>query len=470
MIQSSRIGFSETVRSFITLAVVLLVLVLAAWLGPRASISMVGILIGMLGLLVLLQKPELGLVGLIVASFSVPFAIGTGTQTPLNITVLLVPALLGVWLLDMVRRRSIRLTPSHTTMPLLAFLVAATVSLIAGNIHSNYLVDIASIRAQLGQWSLFVFSAGAFLLVANLITEMKWLKILTFVFIVLGTIAVLGQLIPGLKAVSSWFIVWSSTHGLFRMWLFALVYGQLLFNKHLKAGWRLLFVATMVAIYRRSWGLEYGWVSGWFPLLIVMIVITWLRSWKWGLLLVTVLVIIALVVPSLFYSKVWLEAKRGGSFWRPVLWRTVIEMALTNPLLGLGPANYYYYFASHYRYVYDLGFAIGKSIVSHNNYVDIFAQTGLIGLGLFAWFMVEVGRLGWRLRNRFQGGFAQGYVHAALGGVAGILAACWLADWFLPFVYNIGIAGFRHSVFSWLFLGGLVSLEAMSRVAASEGV
>jgi hypothetical protein len=34
-----------------------------------------------------------------------------------------------------------------------------------------------------------------------------------------------------------------------------------------------------------------------------------------------------------------------------------------------------------------------------------------------------------------------------------------LVDWFLPFAYNIGLNGFRSSMFAWLFLGGLVSLE-----------
>jgi hypothetical protein len=39
----------------------------------------------------------------------------------------------------------------------------------------------------------------------------------------------------------------------------------------------------------------------------------------------------------------------------------------------------------------------------------------------------------------------------------------------LPFVYNIGLAGFRASVLGWLFLGGLVSLEQMSRGAEEQG-
>lgn len=50
-------------------------------------------------------------------------------------------------------------------------------------------------------------------------------------------------------------------------------------------------------------------------------------------------------------------------------------------------------------------------------------------------------------------GLEQAYVNACLAGLAGSLAAAMLGDWFLPFVYNIGIAGFRASVLGWLFLG-----------------
>ena len=56
-------------------------------------------------------------------------------------------------------------------------------------------------------------------------------------------------------------------------------------------------------------------------------------------------------------------------------------------------------------------------------------------------------------------GFEQAYVNACLAGLAGSLAAGTRGDWFLPFVYNIGIAGFRASVLGWLFLGGLVAVE-----------
>jgi len=74
---------------------------------------------------------------------------------------------------------------------------------------------------------------------------------------------------------------------------------------------------------------------------------------------------------------------------------------------------------------------------------------------------VELTRLGFRLRVHFTEGFAAGYVNAMLAAWAGALTLMLLADWILPFVYNIGFPGFQASVLVWLFLGGLVALEQM---------
>jgi hypothetical protein len=36
-------------------------------------------------------------------------------------------------------------------------------------------------------------------------------------------------------------------------------------------------------------------------------------------------------------------------------------------------------------------------------------------------------------------------------------------DWVLPFVYNIGLTGFRASILPWIFMGGLIGVEQMVR-------
>jgi hypothetical protein len=76
--------------------------------------------------------------------------------------------------------------------------------------------------------------------------------------------------------------------------------------------------------------------------------------------------------------------------------------------------------------------------------------------------------LGWRLTTRFQGDFEDGYVHGAVGGLAGSLVAMTLVDWFLPYVYNVSFQGFRTSALAWMFLGGLVALEQVADGVEAE--
>ena len=151
---------------------------------------------------------------------------------------------------------------------------------------------------------------------------------------------------------------------------------------------------------------------------------------------------------------------------RLVLYRAVLDLVKDHPILGLGPAAYRHYGLTHW-----LSLGAGEAlylkplISSHNNYIDIYAQMGLVGLGLFLWFLVEVGLLGWRLAPRFHGNFEAGYVEGALAGLAGTLVSMALADWFLPFVYNTGFPAFRTSALAWMFLGGLVALEQVAKVS-----
>ena len=39
-----------------------------------------------------------------------------------------------------------------------------------------------------------------------------------------------------------------------------------------------------------------------------------------------------------------------------------------------------------------------------------------------------------------------------------LVCAMTMGDWFIPFVYNQGIGGFRYTVHSWVFLGLMAGL------------
>ncbi len=93
--------------------------------------------------------------------------------------------------------------------------------------------------------------------------------------------------------------------------------------------------------------------------------------------------------------------------------------------------------------------------------MDLIAQTGYLGLLCFLWLLTEAGSLSWRLANKVTDGFARAYSNGVLAGVIATLVAAFLVDWVLPFVYNIGLTGFRASVLPWIFMGGLIALEQM---------
>ncbi len=69
------------------------------------------------------------------------------------------------------------------------------------------------------------------------------------------------------------------------------------------------------------------------------------------------------------------------------------------------------------------------------------------------------------LRKRYQGNFAEGYVNSMLAAGAAALVIMLLADWILPFVYNIGFEGFQASILLWIFLGGLTVLDGRRRTS-----
>jgi hypothetical protein len=99
---------------------------------------------------------------------------------------------------------------------------------------------------------------------------------------------------------------------------------------------------------------------------------------------------------------------------------------------------------------------------SHNNYVDLVLQSGFAGLAAFLLLLSELGRLGFSLLDRVPAGFPRAYGIAALGGLAGKVVSCFLGDWAIPFVYNVGFDGFRASDLGWIFFGDLVAPEQMS--------
>jgi O-antigen ligase len=245
------------------------------------------------------------------------------------------------------------------------------------------------------------------------------------------------------------------------MLLTALASAQLLHNRELSIGRRAFVLATIVAAVVRTFILERESASGWVGVGVALAGVLWSRfpRLRWpAAVVVFAMTLAGILVPAVYEfaggEADWLRT--GGS--RIALIGRVLDVTKHSPLLGIGPAAYRAYAAVEpLRYRQTLWRF--PMVSSHNNYVDLYSQGGLVALGLWAWGFVEIVRTGLRLSARELSPFARGYVAGALAAAAGSAVIMVLADWILPFVYNIGFAGFQASVLVWLFWGGLAALE-----------
>ncbi|MGD1992881.1 MAG: hypothetical protein PVI59_06780, partial [Anaerolineae bacterium] len=110
------------------------------------------------------------------------------------------------------------------------------------------------------------------------------------------------------------------------------------------------------------------------------------------------------------------------------------------------------------------------AMATHSNYIDLFAQTGIVGLAFYVWFFGVLVWSGYRpcRRLRGQGGFEEALANAAFAGAVGCVAAMALGDWLIPFAYTNTIAGFDYIVYSWLLLGAIPVLNVMTRQGSEE--
>jgi hypothetical protein len=433
-------------RPFLILGGFLFIAGLAFVASERQMVLVLFLPLGIGLVLVFRRWPPVGLIAACAAGMIVPYLGRSG----LNATMMLVALLLGLWLVDMViDKHQIVLAPSRALWPLLAFLLAATISFGVGQLPWLAFAQHAPLGAQLGGLAIVALSAGSLLLMANQTRDLRWLMRITWVFLGLGALFVLVRsVLPELGLPTR---EWLQPLGtVFYIWLVAMAFSQAILNGDLHPAWRLALGVLVLVTLADLFLLKFADKAGWLSVFICMAAIIAARSWRAGLALIAVGALAALYLwPAIISTDEYSITTRFEA------WQIMGQIIRISPIMGLGFANYYWYTP-----LFPInGYAV--SFNSHNNYLDIVAQMGAVGLACFLWLLWELGSLGWRLREQVPSGFAQAYVYAALGGLAGMIVAGMLGDWVLPFFYNIGLNGLRASLIGWLFLGGLVSLEQM---------
>lgn len=448
-------------RLIVIIGMLLLTLVIARS-GPQ--ISMLAIVIALpilaVGGYLLVRYPPLGF--LLVIAISTVFAIDV---PPIGLVATVLLLLTGLWVVDMVvRQREINLVHTPTMTALFMFTAVVILAFIVGQLPWFSIAQVP-IDNQIGGMAIFLLSFAAFILVAHQIRDIRWLKWMVYLFLGLAAPAVfIGmRFLPGSPQLNQLLLHPKTTGGsLFWLWLAALTFSQTLFNKKLAMKWRVALVVILVGYMYLALGRNRAWTSGWAPTFVALFVILWVARPKWAMPLTMVGIGALILLFQPIYNAVFIGDNEYSAVTRLEAWRIVGEIIKVNPILGLGPGNYY-----NYTLLFPiLGWYVEFN--SHNNYVDIVAQTGILGLICFIWFVVAAWQLGWRLRNQVpKDGFTQAFVYGTLGGLAGSVAAGMLGDWMLPFVYNIGIYGMRSSIYAWFFLGGLVAIDQIRQAGGS---
>ncbi|VAW38224.1 hypothetical protein MNBD_CHLOROFLEXI01-193 [hydrothermal vent metagenome] len=452
-------------RKWLRLLVVIGVLFLSlliARTGPQISMLavMIALPVMVVGGALLMRYPPLGFLLIIVISTVLKIDV-----PPIGLVATVLLLLTGLWIADMVvRQREISLVTSPTMTPLILFTAVVIISFFVGQLPW-FSIPQVEIDNQIGGVAIFLLSFAAFILVAHQIRDLRWLKWMVFLFIGLAAPAVfIGmRVLPGWRTLNQLLLHPKTTGGsLFWLWLAALTFSQALFNKNLAMKWRVGLMAVLLGYLYLATGRNRAWTSGWAPSFVALFVILWVARPKWAMPLSMVGVAGLILGFQPIYNAIFIGDNEYSAMTRLEAWRILGEIIKVNPILGLGPGNYY-----NYTLLFPiLGFYVEFN--SHNNYVDIVAQTGILGLICFIWFAVVTWKLGWRLRNEVPpDGFTQAFVYGTLGGLAGSLVAGMFGDWMLPFVFNIGIYGLRSSIYAWFFMGGLVAIDQMRQAGIS---
>lgn len=360
-----------------------------------------------------------------------------------------------LWFIELLiwRRRSL-FKPSRVVIATLTFVTIALLSLLIGQ-YPWISSPGAPLGAQIAGLGLMVVSIGLFLVAGHRIRHIFHLQWLTWLFILVGGLFCISQIVPVLGFTSSWSN--STTVGsMFWVWLIAMAFSQALFNRDLSGAIRITFFCVAILGLYRGLFLAASWASGWMPSLVAVAVILLflLPRTFWGIGVLT--------IPGIVYGAgrimdLLLEGEEYSFMTRLEALRVLLHLFEKNPIIGLGPSNYHYYTPLYPI----LGWYVKFN--SHNNYMDILLQTGILGLLAFIWFLFEIILLILKLlRSIATDCFRRAYLIGAMGGIIGSIVSGMLADWIIPFYYNIGLSGFRSSFLFWFFLGGVLALKRMT--------
>ena len=409
--------------------------------------------VAMLGLAFLNRdgRFEHGILAIIVAAGLINFfTLPTGSESRLVISLVIALALIGLWVMrQLLVDKRITLKPSLINLPIIAFILVNFVSYIWSNLMRDPLIFVwrSFPVVQIAALVVNILLPVLALFIANQIEDTKWLKRLVWIYIGIGAFVIVSIRfnLPTDRLFSNGF------SGLFATWVVAFSFALALFNEKLPVWQRAALLGLVGLWFIRNFIQGQIWVSGWLPIMVSIVLITFFRSKKLFLLAMVISLVYLGLNFNQYYQSIYVANVEEGGLQRLDLWQTNLQHVANHPIFGMGPAGYA---------VYNMTYNPEDARSTHNNYFDILAQTGVVGFLIFLWLIASFAREGFEVLRKLRGkrDFEEAYAIAVLAGGASALVAMMLGDWVLPFAYNSTISGFDHTSYTWIFLGGLIAL------------
>lgn len=454
-------AFRERLRRFDWFA---LVLVLVGGLAIAKFVTMFSVYYGaavagaMLLALLLARNLQIGLL-LYFSVAALSLGESPGIQSPhsgykagVMPSQILLAVLTALWIGRMVFVDKAKLVKSELNVPLIMLGLTALASLIVNNVlaEGGFRLFNRMLLTQIAEILLLALSISAFFLSANAFKEIRWIAR------VFTPVTLLALYFAAHRILNFEFpipVVWGSfllAAGI------AFVYARLLFCElgRSQKAWLAFLLAIMLFAAYSKW----SWVSGWVAATGAILMVSLYRSKCLAAVLTGVVLIVLFAYPGLYHT-VHAESEAGGDFHRFVIWRDAIQMMLTvNPVLGVGPGNYYPYVFHHST----IWFGEQTYTTAHSNYIQIAAELGTLGFAAFTWVIVA-GLMAGHRAVRATAEQIKWLPVAATSMLAAIAAAAIFGDYLFPSRGNNGLVTFGTTVYTWLIMGTAVAAANITR-------
>ena len=443
---------------------IIAIAVLAIWVQFRSPITSLGVVIIACGLL----------------TYS-PFE--TGAISRLYPGDLAIGMFLLAWFLRVRGPLRSAFEPGLMSKPLFAIGIVMLLSMLWSRLHPDSSVtysfphsDVSWTTTQISQVGLIVAVIGTPFAVAGTIKHWRDVeKIVTMVgtVVAVGTVLTLAALIYGFGGTLTilgvtrayWDQPWVSSMSPLSALILPFLYAGVLFgrgaiSRYWMICWLLVFCVLGVSLTfsRETWLLGF--------LAVLVLSILWLRRKRASLLPTMVL---GMLLFGLFMSGIGGLVSR---FYNPdevygleriYYYITGARLFITHPILGVGAGNYQFF---------DITYAEeSPGGISHNHFITIAAETGLLGLMMFIWLLLALVKIVKRFKVLGPSPTDTHY-WVKVGGCMFVLE--WITECFFREAFFVSAAAgggtklITATIFPWVLLGVLFAVLKLdqSRPAA----